>query len=91
MKSEGISKDLFIISIITTIAVTFWLVLDLYRNFQKSEVTQVVKKQTETLNPKLDTSVLDELEKKQSYELIQESFPTVSQENPLTGTESGTL
>lgn len=91
MKSEGINKDLFIISIITTIAVTFWLVLDLYRNFQKSEVTQVVKKQTEILNPKLDTSILDELEKKQSYELIQESFPTVSQENPLTGTESGTL
>lgn len=93
MKTKGVSKDLFIISIITVVTVTVWLVLDIYLTYQKNETPQLVKKQMETLDPKLETSVLDDLEKKQSFELIGESLTSLSPntESPLSSTGSGTL
>jgi len=75
MKEKNTGKDLFIISIITIISITVWVVLDVYLTFQKRDIPTVVKKQMEPLSPKLNTEVLDELEKKQYFDLTQEEFP----------------
>jgi hypothetical protein len=92
MKTKGVSRDLFIISIITVVTVTVWLVLDIYLTYQKKETPQLIKKQMETLNPKLETSVLQELEKKQALELDREDFVSASEdsEKSSSSTESGT-
>lgn len=70
-KKQSISKDILILSVLTTIAVTIWIALDVYWAMQKSETPQVIKKQLEPLNPKLDTSILENLEKKDFFELSE--------------------
>lgn len=72
MKKEGMAKELLIISVATTIALTAWLVLDIYRILEKEEIPEIIQKQIEPLDPKLDTKVLEGLEGKQSFDFLGE-------------------
>ncbi len=82
MKKKGIKKDLFIIAVITIVTITVWVVLDIFLTFQKSTVPAVTKKLMEPLNPKLNTEVLDELEKKDFFNLSEGTPASRSQEIP---------
>lgn len=68
MKEKKIGKDLFIISVITTITIAVWIAIDVYRVLNKSEVPPAARKQIEPLDPKLDTDVLDQLEQRGFYD-----------------------
>ncbi len=74
MKKKGIKKDLFTVSIITMVTITVWVFLDIFLTFQKKAVPAVVQKQMEPLNPKLNTELLDELEKKEYFDFTEEDL-----------------
>lgn len=76
-KEKGISKDFLILSVLTVISVTVWIILDVYHALNKSEIPQVLKQQTEPINPKLDLTILDELEKLTYYDWSEyQALPT---------------
>ena len=75
-KKQSVNKDILIFSILTTITVTVWIALDVYWAMQKSETPQIIKKQLEPLNPKLDTSALENLGKKDFFALSEEGVIT---------------
>jgi len=68
MNKSTTSKDLFIASIVTTVTVVVWAMIDLFLTFKQTNISPVLKKQMEPLNPKLDTATLDNLEKKSGFE-----------------------
>lgn len=74
MKKQTIGKDLLIISILTTISVAVWIAVDIYGALHKSDIPQVLKKQIEPLNPKLDTLILEQLESREFFDLKEESM-----------------
>lgn len=76
IKKQSIDKDILIFSILTTITVTVWIVLDVYWAMQKTEIPQTIKNHLEPLNPKLDTSVLQNLENKDFFELSEGDVTT---------------
>lgn len=95
MNKGGISRDLFIASIVTTVTVIVWAMIDLFLTFKQASVSPVLKKQMETLNPKLDLTILDDLEKKSGFgfsNTTQTQFkePSIKIESPESGTSSGT-
>jgi hypothetical protein len=93
MKKEGIRKDLLIASIITVVTVIVWVMIDISLTFQKSSVSNVLVKQTQVLNPKLDIFVLDDLEKKHNFEFNNEEdySPSVVETNLMTVPETSSL
>lgn len=92
MRKESADKDLLVLSILTVIAVAVWIAIDVYQALHKSEVAAVLKKQTEPLNPKIDISVLDELEKQTFYDWSEYQVPLpVQPEEALPATEGGEI
>jgi len=79
MKKQSISKDFLILSILSTIVVAVWIAIDVFLALNKSEIPSVLKKQTEPLNPKIETSVLDELEKQNYHDWSEYQTPTIIQ------------
>jgi len=67
-EERKIEKDLFFIAVLTTVAVAVWIALDVHQALTKTEIPPIVKKQTEPLDPKLDVSILDQLEEKKTYD-----------------------
>lgn len=61
MRPSKIPRDLFIISILTLITVLTWIAFDAYRVLKKEDVPNILQKQIETINPDLDTKILDDL------------------------------
>ena len=81
MKNQGLNKDILILSIITTVTVAVWTALGIYEaSFpSKTVVSQIIKNQTEPLDPKLDLSVIDGLENRDFFELV--NGQEISQQN----------
>lgn len=88
-KRKGISKDFFLISVITTITAIFWVFIDINLTLQKKEIPNVLKNQMETLNPKLDFQILDDLDKKSAYDFNKDDFSL--EETPPTNLEESTI
>lgn len=68
MKKQSVSKDFLFLSVLTVITVAVWIAIDVYYALNKSEVSKIHQKQIEPLNPEIDISVLDKLEKQNFYE-----------------------
>jgi len=68
MKEKKITKDLLVISILSVVVVALWIAIDIFYALSRSKISPEVKRQTEPLNPKIDTEVLDDLEQKIFYE-----------------------
>ena len=86
MRRSKISKDLFIVSILTVITALTWIAFDAYRAFAKKDTPRVLEEQLETLNPEIDTRTLDNLSKRKKFH-IEELILTGS---PVpTATEAG--
>ncbi len=83
-KEKNISKDFLILSILTVISVTVWIILDVYHALNKSEIPQVLKQQTEPINPNLDLTILDELEKLTYYDWSEYQAPPTPAIQPAT-------
>lgn len=82
MNKNTTSKDLLITSIVTTVTVIVWVMIDLFLTFKPADVSSVLKKQMEPINPKLDTTTLDNLEKKSGFE-FSSAPQTQFQEPPV--------
>lgn len=68
MKKQSVDRDFLILAILSIIAVAVWIAADIYQALNKSEIPKVLQKQTEPLNPKIETSILEELEKQNYYD-----------------------
>lgn len=66
--------DFLSLGILTFLAVTTWIIFEVYRVVSKKpEESQVTEFQTRQLSPTLDTSVLDKLQKRVTVNLVMES------------------
>ena len=91
-KKSNIGKDFFILSVLTVITITVWIVIDVYQSLNKSETPSVSDKQLAPLNQKLEISILDDLEKRDFYDLNEyQPVPTAGIEtSPLATPEAQT-
>ncbi len=58
------SQEILIMAVLTLTVTLIWLYLGVYRALKKSEKPVLSPKQTQSLSPKLDTSVFEELMKR---------------------------
>lgn len=61
-------RDLLLVAVFTTLTIMLWVFFELVQTTKTSTVTQPLKKAVAPLSPKIDTTVLDKLEKKQTFE-----------------------
>lgn len=59
-----LSKDVLVLTILTTICVVSWIVFDIYRALKKSDISQVLKEQLNPLNPNFDKNTLESLKQR---------------------------
>ena len=88
-EKRSVIRDFFILSILTVITVTVWMVIDVFQTLNKTDSVKIMKG-LEPLTPKIETSVLDALETKNYYE-IQAYEPVSSpaaEATPETATPS---
>lgn len=90
MEEKNISRDFFILSVLTVISVTVWIVIDVYRTLNKTEDPKISSNLLETINPKIGTSVLDRLEEQKFYEISEyQPLPSPEIEPAPTATSEG--
>lgn len=93
MNQNSTSKDLFLISILTVVTVAVWIAVDVYLVLKKDEPEKISQELLAPLNPKLDISILDELDKKNYYnlkEIPKSPQITISEEIPEATEEAET-
>jgi hypothetical protein len=61
-------RDLLLVAVFTTLTIMLWVFFELVQTTKTSTVTQPLQKAVAPLSPKIDTTVLDNLEKKQTFE-----------------------
>lgn len=61
---RNLSQEILIIAVLALTATLIWLYLGVHQALKKSEKPILSPKQTQTLSPKLDTSVFEELVKR---------------------------
>lgn len=59
------SKDLLILSILTFVTVIIWVLADAWHAYVTSTITASLQQTIKPLTPKLDTSVIELLKKRQ--------------------------
>lgn len=59
------SKDLLILSILTFVTVVIWVLADAWHAYVTSTITASLQQTIKPLTPKLDTSVIELLKKRQ--------------------------
>lgn len=67
MKGSKFSQDLVLLGLLTTFTVFVWTALEVYHTLNKPKPPTVPQEQLEILNPKIDSTVLDNLSKKQLF------------------------
>lgn len=82
MKQSKISKDLLMLSILTLIAVSTWIILDTYRIIKGNALPTIVQNQLEPINPKIDQQILENLSQK--TKINRETLPALGV-NPTPG------
>ncbi len=60
-------RDILLIAVFTTLTVFLWVFFELVKTTKTSTVAQPLQKVVLPLSSKIDTSVLDQLETKQTY------------------------
>lgn len=82
-EKRSISRDFFILSILTVVTVTVWMAIDVFQTLNKTDSVKIMKG-LDPLAPKIDTSVLDSLEAKNYYEIqaYQPVSPPISETVP---------
>jgi len=85
MNKGGIGKDVFLASVVTTITVVVWVMIDLFLTYKQTDISPVLKKQMEVLNPKLDVTVLDDLEEKTAFEFANTEAEATTGSSPSAG------
>ncbi len=69
-------KKLFLVLIFVLAAIVVWVLVSILITKKTTGITPEMKKMAEPLNPNLNTSLLDRLDKKKSFNQSQlESFP----------------
>ena len=74
-QKKSLSKDVLVLTILTTICVVSWIVLDIYRTLKKSAIPQVLEEQLNPLSPNFDKNTLESL--KQRKIISQEELNSV--------------
>lgn len=64
MTKKGIDRDIVVLLISTLITVVAWVGFEVYRAYTKINPPEGIESYLTPLSPTLDTSVLDELEKR---------------------------
>lgn len=63
---KNFSQEILIMAVLILTITFLWLYLSVYRVFKKDEKLILTPRQIQTLNPKLDESVFEELKKKRN-------------------------
>ncbi|HUS59814.1 MAG TPA: hypothetical protein VMX76_00290 [Nevskiaceae bacterium] len=88
-----LGKDALILSIMTLLTVITWIFFEVYRTLRKQASTQITKKQMESLDPKINTTIIQSLKENLSFsneELNIVPTPTPT-ETVTTSTESAIM
>ena len=64
MKSD---RDLVLISVFTALTVVLWVFFELVKTSKTTTISPTVSRIVAPFSPKLDTSILPELEKRKTY------------------------
>ena len=67
MNVEDNDRDLLLVSIFTFLTVFSWVFFELVKTVKTTTIQQPVQQVIKPLNPKLDTGILDILEKRQQF------------------------
>ena len=67
MNVEDSDRDLLLVSIFTFLTVFSWVFFELVKTVKTTTIQQPVQQVIKPLNPKLDTGILDILEKRQQF------------------------
>jgi len=76
-----VSKDILRILILTLITIFAWVAFDVYRVLSKDIQSEVLKEQTEPLNPELDLKIIEELNSRESPN--EQDFARIPKDRPL--------
>lgn len=63
MKKKALNKDIILVLVTTLVTALVWVGLEVYRAYTKVEMPVGVERHLTPLDPQLDLTVLDELEK----------------------------
>ena len=101
-----LGKDALFLSILTLITVIVWMVMDIYRQLNKTQIPKVLKNQTKPLDPEISAEVFESIEKRFIFsegeidnlpnaipnviEETEESSPEKTNTEELTGEEIDT-
>jgi len=64
MRKSQLDRDIVTVLVATLITVVCWVGFEVYRAYNHRQVPEVVQKYLQEFDPKLDTTVLDKLEKR---------------------------
>jgi hypothetical protein len=64
MRKNKIDRDIVIVLVATLITLVVWMGFSIYQALVKHDTPEVLQKYLQEFDPKLDTSVLDQLEKR---------------------------
>lgn len=64
MKKNFIDRDIVLVLVTTLITLVIWVGFGIYQAYAKHDTPEVLQKYLEEFDPKLDTTVLDKLEKR---------------------------
>jgi len=65
MKKKRIDRDIVVVLISTLVTLVAWVGFEVYRAYTKVVVPADIEKYLTPLDPQLNTSILDDLEKRQ--------------------------
>ncbi len=92
MNRPKLGRDILILSIMTLLTTLTWIGSEVYRNYTKSTVPKIIKELTTPLNPAIDTTIIDDIEKKYHPSIEELDLPTapISLPSELTTGEEST-
>ncbi len=64
MRKNQLDRDIVTVLVATLITLVCWVGFDVYRAYTRRQVPEVLQKYLQEFDPKLDTDVLDQLEKR---------------------------
>lgn len=88
MNKPKFGKDALLISVMTLMTVLTWLFIEIYNASNKSTITRATEKQMRSLNPKINTQVVQTLKNKIS--ITEEEMDRATANNNLNLPKSAT-
>lgn len=81
MRKNNFSRNFLVLLVFTAITLFVWIGTEVYQILTRQEYPKVLKEQLETLDPAIDTTIIDGLSSKNNYQ--KEDLGIIQTENSL--------